>query len=181
MANRPRRRRGVGQDDEHDPRGLHRTSSGSYSSPGYGTDPESDDGTPQPGESHYGGQVDPIWGQQMGVASASGMPGRYEGEQGMQYHPHEQDPHGHVHGHGMPAHLMGSDEGVMDRIPPNATLLQSLPPSHPSQQQQQQFSGPMHTMTGYGNMPMTGNAPMMRRPSDHGYDYRGGPSRGYPQ
>lgn len=151
MANRPRRRRGVGQDDDA-PHALHRTSSGSFSSPGAGYSDESDEGTPQPVEQqqqqHYG-QVDQIWQPDM--------------------------MHGYAgHGMGMP------DEGqgvVMDRIPPNATLLQSLPPTHPSQQQHQ-YSGSMHpqAMAGYGTLPAN-NPPLMRRASDHEqFDYHRGPS-----
>ena len=129
MANRPRRRRGVGQDDEH---GLHRSASGSYSSPaGYSDD--SDEGTPQPvdAQPHYG--VDQMWPQDM-------------------IH----------HSYGMPAM-----EENMERIPPNATLLQSLPSTHPSQQHQ--YSGSMHQMY---------SGPMLtRRASDHEqYDYHRGPS-----
>ncbi|KAG9103247.1 actin-like protein arp8 [Ceratobasidium sp. 370] len=161
MQNRPRRRRGVGQDDD-DPRALQRTASGSYS-----TDPESDDGTPQPGE--YG-SVDHMWSQ--GMVQAGNVPAhmgemrRYD--DGQMYHP-EHDPH--MGGQ----HLMGPDQAALERIPPNATLLQGLPQSHPSQQPQQFSSPHLHPMAGYGAMPMSGNPPMnMRRASDQGYDYRSG-------
>jgi hypothetical protein len=156
MSNRPRRRRGVGTDDD-DPRALHRTSSGSYDSPGYGSDPESDDGTPQP---EFHGQVEQMWPQGMVASGSVSAPAMRYDEGQMAYH----DLAGQ--------HLMG-DQAVMERIPPNATLLQGLPQSHPSQQ----FSSPhMHSMAGYA-MPMSGGAPMnIRRASDQNYDYRPGPS-----
>ncbi|KAG9098210.1 hypothetical protein FS749_004373 [Ceratobasidium sp. UAMH 11750] len=157
MQNRPRRRRGVGQDDD-DPRALQRTASGSYS-----TDPESDDGTPQPGE--YG-SVD-MWSQGMvqgTVPAHMGEMRRYD--DGQMYHPE----HDHMAGQ----HLM-AEQAALERIPPNATLLQGLPQSHPSQQPQQFSSPHLHPMAAYGAMPMSGNPPMnMRRASDQGYDYRPG-------
>ncbi|KAG8756652.1 hypothetical protein FRC12_010503 [Ceratobasidium sp. 428] len=160
IQNRPRRRRGVGHDDD-DPRGLQRTASGSYS-----TDPESDDGTPQPGE--YG-SVDQMWPQGM-VSNAPHAMGemRQRYDDGQMY-PHE--PH-----HIPPQHLIqGGDQPAMERIPPNATLLQGLPQSHPSQQPQQFSSPHLHPNMGpYGALPMSGNHPSlnMRRASDQGYDYR---------
>jgi hypothetical protein len=113
---------------------------------------------------------------------SSDMGGRYDAH-AMQAYAHGHDPHGHAMG----AVMAAAEEAVMDRIPPNATLLQSLPPTHPSQQQQQQFSGSMHhPMAGYGTMSaMSANAgpPLMRRASDQSYDYhhRGpvGSSGGY--
>ncbi|QRV89087.1 RCC1 domain protein [Ceratobasidium sp. AG-Ba] len=159
--------------DDDDPQALRRTASGSYS-----TDPESDDGTPQPGE--YG-QVDQMWSHGMvpsGGVAAQGMGemrARYD-DGSMGYHP-DHDPHGH----GMGAHhLIRPDPATpIDRIPANAMLLQDLPPSHPSQQPQQFSSPHPHPMAGYGGMPMSGNPPVnMRRASDHGYDYeRPGPYR----
>ncbi|KAG8691726.1 hypothetical protein FRC11_011589 [Ceratobasidium sp. 423] len=163
VANRPRGKR-RDMDDDH-PHALHRTSSGSFSSPGaYGSEDSDDGGTPQPGDSHHyqHGQVDQMWSQ-MG----SEMGGRYDSHPGMQGYGHGHDPHGHGMGVVMPA-----EEGPMDRIPPDATLLQSLPPTHPSQQHQ--FSNSMHhSMASYGGMPaMSGNpGPLMRRASDHSYDY----------
>ncbi|KDN40932.1 hypothetical protein RSAG8_07800, partial [Rhizoctonia solani AG-8 WAC10335] len=163
VSSRPRGKRRP--EDDH-PHALHRTSSGSYSSPGaYGSDDSDDGGTPQPADSHQyqHGQVDQMWSQ-MG----SEMGGRYESHPGMQGYGHAHDPHGHGMGVVMPA-----EEGAMDRIPPDATLLQSLPPTHPSQQQQ--YSNSMHhSMGSYGGMPaMSGNPgpPLMRRPSEQSYDY----------
>ncbi|KAJ1307012.1 hypothetical protein OPQ81_007992 [Rhizoctonia solani] len=160
VANRPRgKRRG---DDDH-PHALHRTVSGSYSSPGaYGSEDSDDGGTPQPGDSHHyqQGQVDQIWSQ-MGPELST----RYDGHTGMQGYGHAHDPHGH--GMGV---VMSAEEGAMDRIPPDATLLQSLPPTHPSQQQ---YSNSMHhSMASYGGMQaMSGNPPLIRRASEQSYDY----------
>ncbi|KAH7327675.1 hypothetical protein B0J17DRAFT_620364 [Rhizoctonia solani] len=163
VANRPRgKRRG---EDDH-PHALHRTASGSYSSPGaYGSDDSDDGGTPQPGDPHHyqHGQADQMWSQ-MG----SDMGGRYDNHSAMQGYVHGHDPHGH--GMGV---VMAAEEGPLDRIPPDATLLQSLPASHPSQQQQ--FSNSMHhSMASYGGMSaMSGNPgpQLMRRASEQNYDY----------
>ncbi|CUA74632.1 hypothetical protein RSOLAG22IIIB_05640 [Rhizoctonia solani] len=162
QVTRPRGKRHP--EDDH-PHALHRTASGSYSSPGaYGSDESDDGGTPQPGDSHpyQHGQVDQMWSQ-MGPE----MGGRYDGHPGMQGYGHGPDPHGH--GMGV---VMSVEEGTMDRIPPDATLLQSLPPTHPSQQQ---YSNSMHhSMGSYGQLPaMSGNPgpALLRRASEQSYDY----------
>ncbi|CAE6403862.1 unnamed protein product [Rhizoctonia solani] len=160
VASRSRSRRRP--DDDH------HAMSGQYGSSGYGSEESEEGGTPQPGDPHpyhHQGQVDAMWphmGHEMGD--------RYGGHPGMSGYGHDS------HGQGMGV-VMPAEEGVMDRIPPDATLLRGLPPTHPSQQP---YPNSMHhAMPSYGGMTaMPGNTgpPLMRRGSEQDYDYPHGPS-----
>ncbi|KAF8749143.1 zinc finger protein [Rhizoctonia solani] len=148
------------------PEDGHHAMPGQYGSSGYGSDESEEGGTPQPSDSnpYHQGQVDPMWphiGHEMGD--------RYSGHPGMPGYGHDS------HGQGMGV-VMAAEEGVMDRIPPDATLLRGLPPTHPSQQP---YSNSMHhSMPSYGGMPampMSTGPSLMRRGSEQDYDYPHGP------